>query len=109
MSLKTGAWVFFGAQHPGARGAAINYASPRLRRDGRDNTNELATNFMSLINTVMASKRADTMELQKKLDAERQENALMRARLDNALFLAAENANALQEVRTMLANYQPSD
>lgn len=64
-------------------------------------------NFVSLINSVMASKHSDTMELQKKLELERQENARMRAKLEEARVTAEENEVALQQVRRMLAGYVP--
>ncbi|KAF9521278.1 hypothetical protein CPB83DRAFT_778957, partial [Crepidotus variabilis] len=67
LSAETSCWLFIGAQHAAARGSPIHYASPRLRRDGGPETNDLATNLLQLIKQVEDRRRIDVMELQKNL------------------------------------------
>lgn len=70
--MKTGCWLFVGAQHAAGVGGAIHYASPRLRRDGNNQTADLATDFLQLIKYVADGKKADVLELQLKLDQSEQ-------------------------------------
>ncbi|KAF9521333.1 hypothetical protein CPB83DRAFT_745555, partial [Crepidotus variabilis] len=78
---QTSCWLFIGAQHALANGAPIHYASPRLARDGGEQSNELATNFLRLIKLVESSKRTDTLQLQRSLNETQEKNLRLEARL----------------------------
>ncbi|KAF8170160.1 hypothetical protein BJ912DRAFT_1066693 [Pholiota molesta] len=95
ISIKTGAWLFVGAQHPGATGGSINYSSPRLRRDGGQKTSDFATMFLKLIKKVADAKRLDTFEFQKIIDAEREEKEQIQKDLDAIRAQAASDSQEL--------------
>ncbi|KAJ3506796.1 hypothetical protein NLJ89_g6668 [Agrocybe chaxingu] len=69
LSRKTGCWLFVGAQHPNASRQAIHYASPRLRRDGAQATDELGTSFVDLIRRITVSRQQEAFEMQQELRA----------------------------------------
>lgn len=75
--MKTGCWLFIGAQHANAVGGALHYASPRLIKDGCQETNDLASQFLQLIKQVSDSRKVDVLELQGQLRKHQQEMASM--------------------------------
>ncbi|KAF8203234.1 hypothetical protein BJ912DRAFT_348887 [Pholiota molesta] len=95
ISLKTGAWLFVGAQHPGATGGSINYSSPRLRRDGGQKTSDFATMFLKLIKKVADTKRKDTFEFQKIIEAEREKMEQVQKDLEAVRAQAASDSQEL--------------
>lgn len=84
-------------------GAPITYVSPRLKRDGGQDANDLGTSYLSLINDLMAAKRTDTRELQKSLEEQKKSNDILATQLMEAEAKAAEHERALQEFRDKLA------
>ena len=64
-------------QHATASGGALHYASPRLKKDGRQETNKLATQFLQLTKQVSDNRKIDVLELQNKLkNTEREKEAI---------------------------------
>jgi SMC interacting uncharacterized protein involved in chromosome segregation len=110
VSLQTGCWLFVGAQHANATGKPLHYASPRLRKEGHHNTNELATQFLQLIRQVSDARKVDVLELQNKLRRSERDKAQMeqsknvaeqklQAAVDEIEALKAKNEKELQFVR----------
>lgn len=85
-----------------AAGAPITYASPRLKRDGGQDANDLGTSFLSLINELMAAKRTDTRQLQKTLEDQKKTNDILASQLREAQEKAAEQECTLQDFREKL-------
>ncbi|KAF8954933.1 hypothetical protein BDZ97DRAFT_1675523 [Flammula alnicola] len=102
----TGAWIFFGAQHPAATGGPINYSSPRLRRDGGDRTDEFATSFLRLISKTTEAKLRDTAELQKQLDEQCGLTDKIQKALDKSLEQMASEAAELAAFRLRFGEIQ---
>ena len=75
--MKTGCWLFVGAQHANALGGALHYASPRLRKDGRQDTNNFASQFLELMKGVSDARKVDVLALQSQLRKSQQEIAAM--------------------------------
>jgi hypothetical protein len=84
-----------GAQHPGATGGSINYSSPRLRRDGGQKTSDFATMFLKLIKKVADTKRKDTFEFQKIIEAEREKMEQVQKDLEAVRAQAASDSQEL--------------
>ena len=56
---------------------ALHYTSPHLKKDGRQETNKLATQFLQLIKQVSDNRKIDVLELQNKLkNTEREKEAI---------------------------------
>ena len=100
ISLKTGCWLFIGAQHANGVGAALHYASPRLIKDGRQETNELASQFLQLIKDVSDSRKIDVLELQTQLRKSQHEMATME---ESRISTEAKLQAALKELESMRA------
>lgn len=75
VAIKTGCWLFIGAQHPGATGGTIHYSSARLRRDAPDETEHLTNDYHLLMTNLLRARRADALEASKRLQEAVQENA----------------------------------
>ena len=69
--------MFIGAQHANAKGQPLHYASPRLRKDGRRATDELATQYLELIKQVSEARKVDLLEVSKKLKQSQQDTTRM--------------------------------
>jgi hypothetical protein len=98
--MKTGCWLFIGAQHANAVGGALHYASPRLIKDGCQDTNDIASQFLQLIKHVSESRKIDVLELQGQLQKSQQEMAEMKESQD---FTEAKLQAALKEMETLKA------
>lgn len=101
--MKTGCWLFVGAQHANALGGALHYASPRLRKDGRQETNDFASKFLHLLKNVSDSRKVDVLELQGQLRKTQQEMSVMQeSKIDAEARLQA----ALTELETLKTTNQ---
>ena len=100
ISLKTGCWLFVGAQHANAAGGALHYASPRLIKDGCQETNDFASQFLQLIKHVSDSRKVDVLELQGQLRKSQQEISAMQESQNST---EAKLQAALKEMETLKA------
>lgn len=98
ISLKTGCWLFVGAQHANALGAPLHYASPRLRKDGRQETNTFASDFLQLMKNVSESRKVDVLKLQGQLRKTELDMAIMQQSKEQT---EAQLHSALQELATL--------
>lgn len=100
MALRTGCWLFIGAQHANAKGPPLHYASPRLRRDGREGTNDLATEFLELMKHVSDARKVDLLEVSTQLRKSQEEATRLQEMKNDAevkLQTANEELGALKD------------
>jgi len=113
VSLKTGCWLFIGAQHANASAGALHYASPRLIKDGRQETNAFATQFLQLMKQVSDARKVDVLELQGKLqkteremtaieESKKNAEVMLEAALEELQALKAKNDQQIQDYRSRL-------
>jgi hypothetical protein len=101
--LKTGCWLFIGAQHANAQGGALHYASPRLRKDGLQETNDFASQFLQLMKRVSESRKVDVLELQGQLQKSQQEMFTMQESKEHT---ESQLLAALREIEMLKATSQ---
>lgn len=82
ISVKTGCWLFVGAQHPGGVGATIHYTSPRLLRDAPDDMDAIVNDYHGLMTNLLQARRAEALELAKKYQESLSENQAMVSRVN---------------------------
>lgn len=81
----------------------LHYASPRLRKDGLQETNDLASQFLQLMKRVSDSRKIDVLELQGELQKSQQEITAMQESKEHA---EAQLQVALQEIEMLKATSQ---
>jgi hypothetical protein len=107
--MKTGCWLFIGAQHAAASGGTLHYASPRLKKDGRGEIGPFTTQYLQILKNIQDVRKVDVLQLQDKLmktqqekDAAQQSETKLRVELDQ-LHSEKEKAEILiQEYRSRL-------
>ncbi|KAJ7617487.1 hypothetical protein DFH06DRAFT_945293, partial [Mycena polygramma] len=67
VSHETGCWLYFASQHVSARDPFLHYASPRIRREGRAEVQDITNQFNGLFLSLIAARNQDSKELHKKL------------------------------------------
>ena len=90
LANQTGCWLFLGAQHPTAKLGAVNYASPRLRRDATEDSGSVATTFCRLTSKLIRAKNSDTMKLADELEASRKQVQAAKQALEQATEIRLE-------------------
>jgi len=98
ISLKMGCWLFVGAQHANALGAPLHYTSPHLHKDGRQETNTFASDFLQLMKNVSESRKVDVLKLQGQLRKTELDMAIMQQSKEQT---EAQLHSALQELATL--------
>ncbi|PPR05181.1 hypothetical protein CVT26_012267 [Gymnopilus dilepis] len=84
LANQTGCWLFLGAQHPTAKLGAVNYASPRLRRDATEDSGSVATSFCRLTTKLIRAKNSDTLKLADELEMSRKQVQAVKQALEVA-------------------------
>ncbi|KAJ7740001.1 hypothetical protein DFH07DRAFT_965494 [Mycena maculata] len=75
VSQETGCWLFFTAQHMFAKEPFLHYASPRIRKEGRKEVEEITNNFNRLFLTLIAARNHESKEMHRKLLAAEEKEA----------------------------------
>ena len=88
-----------------AAGAPIHYASPRLRREGGEGTNTLATDFLHLIKQVSQRRQKEVMELQRNLDESQERNLALSQRVHLLEAQIQENLEKSQRNEQTIREY----
>ncbi|KAJ7129701.1 hypothetical protein C8R44DRAFT_85706 [Mycena epipterygia] len=74
VSVETGCWLFFTAQHRSAKDPFLHYASRRIRNDAKKEVEGITNDFNSLFLNLIAARHQDSKEMHKKLlDAQAKE------------------------------------
>lgn len=81
ISVKTGCWLFIGAQHPGGAGATIHYTSPRLLRDAPDHAGEIVNDYHQLMSNLLQARRLEALNISQKYQATLAQNQAMATRV----------------------------
>ncbi|KAK7016273.1 hypothetical protein R3P38DRAFT_3203172 [Favolaschia claudopus] len=67
MSNETGCWLYFTTQHLFARAPFLHYASPRLLKEGKKDTEQLTNHFNKLFASLVASRNEESKQLHQRL------------------------------------------
>ncbi|KAK7059855.1 hypothetical protein R3P38DRAFT_3252100 [Favolaschia claudopus] len=67
MSNETGCWLYFTAQHLFAHAPFLHYASPRLLKEGKKDTEQLTNHFNKLFATLIALRNEESKDMHKRL------------------------------------------
>ncbi|KAJ6536761.1 hypothetical protein DFH09DRAFT_931165, partial [Mycena vulgaris] len=102
VSQETGCWLFFSAQHMFAKVPFLHYASPRIRKEGRKEVEEITNHFNRLFLSLIAARNQDSKEMHKKLlDAQAKEASAQR-QLEEARAVQEETAIQAASVQRAL-------
>ena len=94
------------AQHPNASGQFIHYASPRLRREAKSDTQQLVNKFNIVINGLISARCKDALELGKALAQANQTIQDTQAEADAASPALGLQTRELEEKDALIARYK---
>jgi len=94
------------AQHPNASGQFIHYASPRLRREAKSDTQHLVNQFHVVINGLISARRKDALELGKALAQANQIIQDTQAEAEAASQELGLRTRELEEKEALIARYK---
>lgn len=63
LSAETGCWLYLSGQHANARSGFYNYASPRVRREGKDQVTSIQNSFNTMYASLLNARRLDAIKL----------------------------------------------
>ncbi|KAJ7255193.1 hypothetical protein C8J57DRAFT_1075533 [Mycena rebaudengoi] len=67
ISIETGCWLYFSAQHMFATDPFLHYASPRILKEAKQDMEQIVNHFNRLFLTLIAARNEETKEMHKKL------------------------------------------
>lgn len=63
LSAETGCWLYISGQHVNANMGFYSYASPRLRRESRDQVTDIQNSFAKAYASLLNARRLDAINL----------------------------------------------
>jgi hypothetical protein len=99
LSLETGCWLYISGQHATANLGFANYASPRLRREGKSQLIDIQNSFNAIFSSLLESRRLEAVQLS--LQAQKAKEELQEAEAE-----LATQAGLISEKDAYIAHLQ---
>lgn len=90
LAAETGCWLYISGQHVNAKTGFCNYASPRVRRDAREEVTEIHNSSNMMYTMLLGARRSGAIELS--AQAEKSKVDLKKAQDE----IAAQSAQIMQ-------------
>lgn len=90
LSAETGCWLYISGQHVNAKTGFHNYASPRVRREAKEQITDIQNSFNIMYTSLLSARRLDAVKLS--LEAEKCKVELKKAQKE----IATQNAHIAQ-------------
>ncbi|KAJ7693705.1 hypothetical protein B0H17DRAFT_862983, partial [Mycena rosella] len=81
---ETGCYLFFTAQHVAAKDPFVHYSSPRIRREGKPEVEDITNQFNRLFLSLIAARNQTTKGLHQKLLVAQEKEAQVKKDLADA-------------------------
>ncbi|CAK5267389.1 unnamed protein product [Mycena citricolor] len=96
LSVETGSWVHFSAQHRFAADPFLHYTSPALLKEAKQDMTRITNDFSKLFKTLMAARNESTKELHKKLTEAQEKEKEAAAALEQSQQNVADAARQME-------------